>query len=1208
MEQRPRKKPKGGDQRGDLVLSEVEELREKNVKHFDIGYGNYKAITYGNAVHRKDKDGIWQDIDNRLYLTQRGNEYATLDGRTKVAATATSASPLISIEENGYFISMTPVISTLGTASQARITNHKLRTDPEGKDLGINDVAKIDNTTVVEYSNVCPNTDLQYVLEANNVKENIIVKSKQSSYIYTFTIQLENLVPKLTESGDIILYDKSDNSEQYYIPAPYMFDAENKQSSSVYYELNGVKNGYQLKIVADAEWINAAERTFPVTIDPTVQEISLYDTYIKQSAPDTSYGSSTEVWVGYNKIAFFEIFDLPTIPSGCTFSSAEFCAYYYYYSNVTSGGITAGAYQVMHEWYESGASALTWNIANPSTTTYISANCMDTTLLSGSVGAYVNSPKLATFDITQAASAWYNDPDTNYGIALKNQGTSGDVIFKSYEAGETYCAYFTVTYSEPQVASGVYKIKNASTGLYLGVANSSATAGAAIQQQSGTSTDNKLNQLFKVTYLPSNGNAGYNYYSIRPMTNSGLGLTSDYTVTNSSVTTKTVSVTEEITNFLVGDRWIISPSGSNYTIRNGMYNSSSYLTAPSNSTSGGAVYTGSSVLASSKWILEPYSGDPLNKVTFTKSTTSLITGRTFDFDAYMYSSQLGKNGPVTFSVRNIDGTTTDLATINVNSGLLTAFETGQVKVRATFSGSPYLLVKTVTINESHEGTYFFSNSEYGQYMQIDNNSSASVEGAYFELWDFDGATDQRFEIIYISDGYYKIISKASNKALTAPSTLDANIVQQIYTGANTQQWIVTKNNDGRFLLSPRSNPSYYMAAGDGSFTSGGRNIEMRASQSDDKDEWYIRPKTYAYSVGGEFHNGEDVIKAYNNWTKCGHISTYDINPSVNDLNYNNLNSQVVYFSSHGSQHKLYFLNGVCLSDGLTTVTSDTVEINNYSLSNAKLYVYDACLTASDDGSGRNLCTETIASGVECVIGWTQSIGASDALQWQIRFQSKLVAGDSVISSANYANTFSYNNNTTIKSWIIYGNQNLIVNEEVALNIVSTNNEGLSSELNKPNIPYHEHNDATIKTVLSKNFATFSDNEAFVTVSYTNPSRTNYVIDYYYFHEGFVTDSGYSIIVENGVIVLMRDNTIAQDEKTTTYLQEPVPVLTQSVIDRAAYQAATEVYSINSEYIVVDQVGDKYFDIETGKYYYRIMTTYLTPDITYGAIITFYEWR
>ena len=58
-----------------IVLSEVISRREENVKHFDIGNGMYQAVTYGTAVHRKDANGIWQDIDNRLLLDSENNIY-----------------------------------------------------------------------------------------------------------------------------------------------------------------------------------------------------------------------------------------------------------------------------------------------------------------------------------------------------------------------------------------------------------------------------------------------------------------------------------------------------------------------------------------------------------------------------------------------------------------------------------------------------------------------------------------------------------------------------------------------------------------------------------------------------------------------------------------------------------------------------------------------------------------------------------------------------------------------------------------------------------------------------------------------------------------------------------------------------------------------------------------------------------------------------
>lgn len=506
------------------------------------------------------------------------------------------------------------------------------------------------------------------------------------------------------------------------------------------------------------------------------------------------------------------------------------------------------------------------------------------------------------------------------------------------------------------------------------------------------------------------------------------------------------------------------------------------------------------------------------------------------------------------------------------------------------------------------GTYYIKNGKFDKYMQLDDNESPSTEGAILELWDYDGASDQKWTFEYMHNGYYKISSATSGKAITAPTDVNDSITQEDYEVSNNQLWKITVASGGMYKLSPASDLSYYMAAGDGIFTSDGRNVEMRSSQSDNKDEWYIRPLTYAFSIGGEFHSGADVIDAANNWTQCGHISTYNINPTASNLNYNNLNSEVIYFSSHGSQHRLALLNNVFLADGLTNVTADTVEINNFTLPNAKLYVYDACLTASDgDGSGRNLCTETIAAGVDCVIGWTEEIGVTDARNWQTRFQSKLVAGESVISAANYANTFSYNNNTSIKSWVIYGNQDLIINEDAALETLSTSSVISLPEIKITDIVYLEHNEDTIKTILSDNFTSFSDNAASVTLTYTNISKTNYVIDYYYLHKGFNTSSGYSIIVENGVIKQIRDNTIMQNENMLRQTLSPTPIVTQTIINNAIMQASAEVMSINSEYVVVKQFGDKYYDIETGKYYYRVMSTYVTPDNTTGAIFTFYEF-
>lgn len=137
------------------------------------------------------------------------------------------------------------------------------------------------------------------------------------------------------------------------------------------------------------------------------------------------------------------------------------------------------------------------------------------------------------------------------------------------------------------------------------------------------------------------------------------------------------------------------------------------------------------------------------------------------------------------------------------------------------------------------GHNFFKNAELGNYLQIDNDASASDGGAILELWDLDGDNDQRWKIEFAVHGFYKIISSASGKAITAPSTLDESLTQKTYTGAAEQLWRIVPNKTGGYCISPRPFLSAYMAAGDGAIVTSGRNAELRKAQSDNRHVWKI---------------------------------------------------------------------------------------------------------------------------------------------------------------------------------------------------------------------------------------------------------------------------------------------------------------------------------------------------------------------------------
>ena len=841
-------------------ITEIVARREENVKHFDLGYGNFQAVSYANAVHRKDANGQWQDIDNRLFESNSVSDraYSTLDGRV----TANADTPSISVHEDGYSIEMSPVVGMFYTASVTEIKNHPLPVQSRKSAVSsIEEIAAVDNTSSILYSGVYNSTtDIEYVLEANDIKENIIVRGPTNNCTYVFTVRLTNLYPELQSDGKILLLNTTTDEPVYVIPAPYMYDANGNISYAVQYTLTEAgENQYTIAVIADSNWISSDERAFPVVIDPTIEDNVVYDTYIDSASPATNYGISSELWISSNRTTFIKINSMPDLEGLGTFTSAKLYVSYYYHNTVTAGSLTAGVYQVLYPWYEE---ALTWNIANQKPNLGISSTLLSTASFSGSAGAYITSPKWRSFDITSAAASWYNGSSPNYGIALKRySGTNASVILNSYEAGYSYRAYFVITYREPSIASGVYKIKNAQNGLYVDVDAGGATSGTRIQQWSAAASGDELNQLFKITYLGTYGtDYQLNYYSIRSMNNSILGVETPLSGANRNATLEEISCNDTWADLLYNHLWAISKNGSFYTIKNGAISDDSYLTAPSNSTNGQQLFTAETQSAASNWILEPYTGERLDHLVMTSMTTSINRGESFQYQAYMYDTVIGANGPVQYSVTNIDGTATDKATMNSYTGKLQALKPGQVHVNATYSGARWSWWWTITIDGAEDGTYFFQNREDATYLQIAQSDAPnySTDQAGMEARKFTGGEYQRWKITLASGKYYKIESVKSGKVVAVASGKenqgDQSLVQEAYTGNARQLWSIEKQSSGTYIIRPKSGEAYTTdwCMANGSYWNDYKvqQRECKTGNSSYKEEWvlynvntYIR-KTY----------------------------------------------------------------------------------------------------------------------------------------------------------------------------------------------------------------------------------------------------------------------------------------------------------------------------------------------------------------------------
>ncbi len=289
-------------------------LRSENVKHFYLGDGQYNAIIYSNPVHRMDENGVWQDIDNRLiFNSDKLNTYSTSDGRVSFSDSVTDNS-LWTFRENGYSISMGLISEQRDNAkaSKAIINNHLTR-DAQMKaiDAHVNSedlrepFTQVDNKTTVQYQGIASGVNLEYILDSNEIKEYIIVDMPQNEYIYSFALNLDGLCAEMMEGGAICLKDVESGEVPYYIPSPYMIDANGVMGTDVKYMLEEIEKGqYLLTVVADSAWFDDSSRAFPVKIDPTIQLPTFDATYISSANPTKNYGGYQQLWISSGNIVF----------------------------------------------------------------------------------------------------------------------------------------------------------------------------------------------------------------------------------------------------------------------------------------------------------------------------------------------------------------------------------------------------------------------------------------------------------------------------------------------------------------------------------------------------------------------------------------------------------------------------------------------------------------------------------------------------------------------------------------------------------------------------------------------------------------------------------------------------------------------------------------------------------------------------------------
>ena len=368
--------------------------------------GSLSRDIFSTPVNYLDSDGVWQPIDTTLVESpENGVAAESADNSFTVAVPADAG--------------VEPVSVALSRDQWVTFRAHGSSGSPS-----IND-------SQASY-NGPGDSNLNYDVTNSGVKESVVLDSAPTSApSYTFTLDVApGLVPQMANDGAVSVVDEQ-GAEVFFMPAPFMFDASDTSASEpVASALTQDGSAWKMTLTPDWSWLSSSERTYPVTIDPTVVvsgNAQTGDCWIEEAAKTTDHCGAQHVYsgsdsAGLGRRALFRFYT-SSVPTDAVIQSASLSFYLDKDSTRNSNSTT---YELRRVASGANWSWPTWNRASSSqawTTPGgdFSGTSSQTVTTTGQTSGW------KTWDDANVISwvqGWAANPSTNNGVAIKR--TSGD--------------------------------------------------------------------------------------------------------------------------------------------------------------------------------------------------------------------------------------------------------------------------------------------------------------------------------------------------------------------------------------------------------------------------------------------------------------------------------------------------------------------------------------------------------------------------------------------------------------------------------------------------------------------------------------------------------------------------------------------------------------------------------------------------------------
>lgn len=452
-----------------VSLIEQKDNRTENSKTFYTSNGTYATIATTDPICYED-DGKYKDIDNTIIkkdantLTNTDNSYSV-----ELPKVYDSGDSIVISKDN---VSVSLGIISNNVSTKAKVNNYKSEkadeTSLQNQLYNELEISKMESAVL--YKNVYSNTDIEYQILPDSIKENIIInKAPTDKLSYTYSLKTNGATAILNDDNSVSVISKE--KEVFVIPAAYMYDAKDNFSDNIDISLDKITDSeYMLTYIPNMQWLLDKSIEYPVIIDPDVitdsNSESISSTYISSLQKSTNYRNSTSLYIqgspdgtGTYRASYFKINSLPEIPDGVMINNATFGVY----KLVTGGNETNNIISLYSLNTKDKDLINTIKYNNSNTYTEDNYSKLDTEFIGNSTG-------MMEFNITDKAVEWYDDSESNHYLALRGTDTTKNYIrFASSKNTSAQKPVITVEYASGTIFNDNVKLHKIDLG-YAGTA------------------------------------------------------------------------------------------------------------------------------------------------------------------------------------------------------------------------------------------------------------------------------------------------------------------------------------------------------------------------------------------------------------------------------------------------------------------------------------------------------------------------------------------------------------------------------------------------------------------------------------------------------------------------------------------------------------------------------------------------------------------